>query len=60
MRNIKQLSTSLLSLLSTNVINIMPCVSSNGTRLAEIETRLDEIKDTVSNTKKRLVLLLWV
>ena len=54
MLNLKNISTSLLSLLSTNVINMMTCVSNNGTRLAEITKRLDEIKSTVEKYEKKI------
>lgn len=54
MQNIKNFSTSLLSLLSSEIVNNMTCVSNNGTRLNEIDNRLAEIKDTLDDYQKKL------
>lgn len=54
MQNLKQFSTTLLNTVSTSIINAMPCVSSNGTRISEIDTRLAEIKDTISKHEKKI------
>lgn len=54
MQNIKNFSNSLLSLLSSEIVNNMSCVSSNGTRISEIDNRLAEIKDTLDDYQKKL------
>ena len=54
MQNLKQFSTTLLNTLSSNIINVMPCVSSNGTRISEIDTRLAEIKNILDDHQKKL------
>lgn len=54
MQNIKNFSTSLLSLLSSEIVNNMTCVSSNGNRISEIDTRLAEISTTVKQYEKKI------
>ena len=54
MQNLKQFSTTLLNTVSTSIINAMPCVSSNGTRISEIDTRLAEISTTIKQYEKKI------
>lgn len=54
MQNLKNFSSTLLNTVSTNIIKVMPCVSSNGTRISEIDNRLAEINNTVKQYEKKI------
>ena len=54
MQNIKNFSNTLLNSILSSIINAMPCVSSNGTRLVEIDNRLVEIDNRLDDYQKKL------